>query len=111
MIEEIYLADPGAAADEDGGRDSASRPSTRPPRTTTSWSPSTPSCESALKAYEKKLPAKQAEWEKQFKTVVAVDARSTSTEAKSKGGATLTKQPDGSILAERQEPGARRSTP
>jgi hypothetical protein len=52
----------------------------------------------ALAAHEKSLPARQAEWEKTQKT--AVDWKPLEViEAKSKVGATLTKQPDGSILA------------
>ncbi len=54
--------------------------------------------ESALKAYEATLPAKEAAWEKQFKNV-APWTNVEVTEAKSKVGATLTKQPDGSLLA------------
>ncbi len=56
-----------------------------------------------LAAYEKTLDPKQAQWEKDLKTapvwtVLDVDS------AKSAGGATLTKQPDGSILASGTEP-------
>ncbi len=54
--------------------------------------------EKALKTYEATLPAKQVEWEKQFKAVVPWTNLDV-TEAKSKVGATLTKQPDGSVLA------------
>jgi hypothetical protein len=54
--------------------------------------------EGALRAYEKLLPAKQAEWEKGFKNVTAWTNVEV-TEAKSKQGATLTKQADGSVLA------------
>src|SRR5262249_53141835 len=59
--------------------------------------------EAALLAYEKQLPAKQAEWEKQFKNVVAwsnVDVK----ELKSAGGATLVRQADGSVLATGKNP-------
>src|SRR5439155_415240 len=59
--------------------------------------------EAALRSYEKQLPAKQAEWEKGFKNVVAwtnVEVK----ELKSAGGATLTKQADGSVLASGKNP-------
>jgi hypothetical protein len=52
--------------------------------------------EAALRAYEKQLPAKQAEWEKGFKNVVAWDTVDVK-EAKAKA-AKLEKQPDGSVL-------------
>jgi hypothetical protein len=52
----------------------------------------------ALKTYEAALPAKQAEWEKQFKNVVPWTNLEIK-EAKSKVGAVLTKQADGSVLA------------
>jgi len=52
--------------------------------------------EAALQAYEKLIPARQAEWEKGFKNVVAWDHVEVK-EAKAKV-ATLTKQPDGSVL-------------
>ncbi len=56
-----------------------------------------------LAAYEKSLDAKQAQWEKDLKTapvwtVLDVDS------AKSTGGATLTKQADGSVLASGKNP-------
>src|SRR5581483_6994940 len=57
----------------------------------------------ALQAYEKQRPAKQVEWEKQFKNVAAwsnVEVK----ELKSAGGATLTKQADGSVLASGKNP-------
>jgi len=57
----------------------------------------------ALQAYEKQIPAKQAEWEKGFKNVVGwtpVDVK----ELKSAGGATLTKQADASVLASGKNP-------
>ena len=58
-----------------------------------------------LAAYEKSLDLKQAQWEKDLKTapvwtVLDVDS------AKSAGGATLTKQADGSVLASGTEPDA-----
>jgi hypothetical protein len=59
--------------------------------------------EDALHAYEKQLPAKQAAWEKGFKNVAAwtpVEIK----ELKSAGGATLTKQADGSVLASGKNP-------
>ncbi len=53
----------------------------------------------ALAAHEKSLPARQAEWEKSQQSA-RVDWKALDvTEAKSKIGATLTKQADGSILA------------
>jgi hypothetical protein len=59
--------------------------------------------ESALQAYEKHLPARQAEWEKGFKNVAAwtpVEVK----ELKSAGGATLTRQADGSVVASGKNP-------
>jgi hypothetical protein len=59
--------------------------------------------EAALQAYEKQIPAKQAEWEKGFKDVVGwsnVEIK----ELKSAGGATLTKQTDSSVLAGGKNP-------
>jgi uncharacterized protein DUF1549/uncharacterized protein DUF1553 len=52
----------------------------------------------ALKAYEAQIQARQVEWEKQYKNV-AVWQNLDVTRAFAKAGATLTKQPDGSILA------------
>ena len=57
----------------------------------------------ALDAYEKTLPAKQAAWEKTFTTVTPWTTLDV-TSAVSKGGAKLTKQPDGSILASGKNP-------
>jgi Protein of unknown function (DUF1549)/Protein of unknown function (DUF1553)/Bacterial Ig-like domain (group 2) len=57
----------------------------------------------ALDAYEKTLPAKQAAWEKTFNSTPVWTVLDI-TEAKSKGGATLKKQPDGSILASGKNP-------
>ena len=49
------------------------------------------------------MPAKQAAWEKTFKTVTPWMTLDVSR-AISKGGAKLTKQPDGSILASGKNP-------
>jgi hypothetical protein len=57
----------------------------------------------ALAAYEKELPAKQAKWEQEVRNVptwIPLEPDSV----KSAGGATLTKQPDGSILASGKNP-------
>ena len=57
----------------------------------------------AVAAAEKELPARQAVWEERLKSAsdwTVLDV----TEAKSRGGATLTKQPDGSILASGKNP-------
>ena len=51
-----------------------------------------------LDAYTKTLDAKQAQWEAGLKTATAWNVLDVES-AKSAGGATLTKQPDGSILA------------
>ena len=57
----------------------------------------------ALAAYEKQLPAKQAEWEKAFRGATDWTVLEP-IEAVSKGGATLTKQDDGSVLASGKNP-------
>jgi hypothetical protein len=54
--------------------------------------------EEAVKAYEAQLPAKQAEWEKKFGQPITWTPLEIG-ELKSKAGATLTKLPDGSVLA------------
>src|SRR5262249_13223534 len=59
--------------------------------------------EAALRDYEKQIPAKQAAWEKQFKDAVAWTTLEPK-ELKSAGGATLTKQADGSVLASGKNP-------
>ena len=51
-----------------------------------------------LKAYEAQLPGKQAEWEKRFGQPTNWETLDLS-DLKSKGGAVLTKQKDGSVLA------------
>jgi hypothetical protein len=56
----------------------------------------------ALDAYEKQLPARQAEWEKTAQTAAWTVLEPASF--KSTGGATLTKQPDGSLLASGKNP-------
>ncbi len=60
--------------------------------------------EAALQAYEKQVPAKEAAWEKGFKKVVVGWTNVDVKEVKSAGGATLTKQADGSILASGKNP-------
>jgi hypothetical protein len=57
----------------------------------------------ALDAYEKTLPAKQQTWEQGFKNQTVWEVLGV-TSAASKGGAVLTKQPDGSILASGKNP-------
>jgi hypothetical protein len=52
----------------------------------------------ALADYEKQLPAKQAAWEKSLKDATAWTVLEAQ-QATSAGGATLAKQPDGSLLA------------
>jgi hypothetical protein len=52
----------------------------------------------ALAAYEKELPAHQAAWEKGLKKALTWTVLEPAN-ATSKAGATLTKQPDGSVLA------------
>jgi len=56
-----------------------------------------------LDAYTKTLDAKQAQWEAGLKTATAWNVLDVES-AKSAGGATLTKQPDGSILATGKNP-------
>jgi hypothetical protein len=56
-----------------------------------------------LAAYEKNLDAKQAQWEKDLKNTPVWTVLDM-TEAKADGGAVLTKQPDGSILASGPNP-------
>ena len=51
----------------------------------------------AVAAYEKTLPAKQAKWEEDFKRVPTWTPVEVET-ATAKGGATITKQADGSLL-------------
>ncbi len=53
----------------------------------------------ALKAYETQLPEKQVAWEKGLREQVTPWTVLDVTAAKSSGGATLNKQPDGSFLA------------
>jgi hypothetical protein len=57
----------------------------------------------AMKAYEAQLPAKQAEWEKQYGMATVWEVLDI-TSTKSQGGAVLTKQPDGSILLSGKNP-------
>ena len=56
-----------------------------------------------LEAYTKTLDARQAQWEAGLKTATAWNVLDVES-AKSAGGATLTKQPDGSILATGKNP-------
>src|SRR5207248_2582460 len=58
--------------------------------------------EATLKKYEDQLPAKQTAWEKEMKTAEWVVLQPDTF--KSAGGATLTKQPDGSVLASGKNP-------
>ena len=62
-----------------------------------------------LEAYEKTLPAKQAVWEKSLQVVTPWTTLETAS-AVSKGGATLTKQPDGSILVSGKNPSPEKYT-
>jgi hypothetical protein len=57
-----------------------------------------------LANYEKGLPARQAEWEKSVQGQAVNWTVLEPTSQTSKGGATLTKQPDGSILATGNNP-------
>ncbi|MHB1425429.1 MAG: DUF1549 domain-containing protein [Gemmataceae bacterium] len=60
----------------------------------------------ALAAYEKGLDARQAKWEEQVKhTIPPTWTPLDIVKADSKGGATLTKQMDGSLLASGKNPG------
>jgi len=56
-----------------------------------------------LKAYEASLPEKQAAWEKKYSQPTVWETLDV-TDAKSKGGAVLTKQKDGSILTSGPNP-------
>ena len=60
----------------------------------------------ALAAYEKTLPAQQAQWEASLIQRMPTWQPLEVANAVSKGGATLTKQPDGSILASGKNPAA-----
>ena len=97
VIEEIYLAILA------GGRRrprsiGASRRSSNPPRTTTNWRRSTPGCNRPSKPTKSSCPPNRPSG-KSSSTTSRLWTNVDVTEAKSKVGAALTKQADGSILA------------